>query len=191
MNYALVRVHHPRQRRDDRPVPVPYLIIDQRAGHGPGIGGFKEDSQVGVVLRAGYPVYFVIFFPKPVPGQTIRDVVLAQGRFVEEVAARHPNSPKPVIFGNCQGGWSVMLLASAAPELTGPLVINGAPMSYWNANLGGGPAKAQCAIRRAPGRDLAHPILCAISPPSTPWPPSSNRTDRRRRRFAPSTAVPP
>ena len=31
---------------------------------------------------------------------------------------------------------------------------------------------------------------CAISPPSTPSPPSSNRTDRRRRRFAPSTAVP-
>ena len=65
---------------------------------------------------SGYPVYFVIFFCDPVPGQTICDVVAAQARFVEEVAARHPDSPKPVLFGNCQGGWSVMLLASARPR---------------------------------------------------------------------------
>jgi pimeloyl-ACP methyl ester carboxylesterase len=141
VNYALVKILPPEGVRIDESLR-PYLIVDPRAGHGPGIGGFKQDSQVGVALRAGYPVYFVIFFPEPVPGQTIRDVVLAQARFVEEVAARHPNSPKPVIFGNCQGGWSVMLLASARPEITGPLVINGAPMSYWSANLGGGPGES-------------------------------------------------
>jgi pimeloyl-ACP methyl ester carboxylesterase len=141
VNYALVRILPPEGIRVDESLR-PFLIVDPRAGHGPGIGGFKEDSQIGVALRAGYPVYFVIFFPDPVPGQTIRDVVLAQARFVEELAARHPDSPKPVIFGNCQGGWSVMLLASARPELTGPLVINGAPMSYWSANLGGGPGES-------------------------------------------------
>jgi hypothetical protein len=58
----------------------------------------------------------VIFFPDPPPGRTIRDVVAARTRFVEEVAARHPESPKPVLFGNGQGGWSVMLLASARPR---------------------------------------------------------------------------
>ena len=42
----------------------PFVIIDPRAGHGPGIGGFKQDSQVGVALKAGHPVYFVIFFPR-------------------------------------------------------------------------------------------------------------------------------
>jgi pimeloyl-ACP methyl ester carboxylesterase len=141
VNYALVRIVPPEGVRTDESLR-PYLIVDPRAGHGPGIGGFKKDSQVGVALRAGYPVYFVTFFPDPVPGQTIRDVVAAQARFVEEVASRHPDSPKPVVFGNCQGGWSVMLLASARPELTGPLVINGAPMSYWSANLGGGPGES-------------------------------------------------
>jgi pimeloyl-ACP methyl ester carboxylesterase len=141
VNYALVRILPPEGIRVDESLR-PYLIVDPRAGHGPGIGGFKQDSQVGVALRGGHPVYFVIFFPEPVPGQTIRDVVLAQARFVEEVAARHSDSPKPVIFGNCQGGWSVMLLASARPELTGPLVINGAPMSYWSANLDGGPGES-------------------------------------------------
>jgi hypothetical protein len=53
---------------------------------------------------SGYPVSFVIFFPDPVPGQTIRDVVAAQARFVQEVAARHLDSPKPVLFGDCLGG---------------------------------------------------------------------------------------
>ncbi len=141
VNYALVRITPPQGVRTDESLR-PYVIVDPRAGHGPGIGGFKQDSQVGVALRAGYPVYFVIFFPEPVPGQTIRDVVTAQGHFVAAVAKRHPESPKPVVFGNCQGGWSVMLLASAAPDLTGPLVINGAPMSYWSANLGGGPGES-------------------------------------------------
>ena len=28
----------------------PFVIVDPRAGHGPGIGGFKEDSEVGVAL---------------------------------------------------------------------------------------------------------------------------------------------
>jgi len=141
VNYALVRMIPPQGVRTDESLR-PYLIVDPRAGHGPGIGGFKQDSQVGLALRAGYPVYFVIFFPEPVPGQTIRDVVAVQAQFVEAVAQRHPHSPKPVIFGNCQGGWSVMLLASARPELTGPIVINGAPMSYWSANLGGGPGES-------------------------------------------------
>src|SRR6185369_11133485 len=91
----------------------PYIIIDPRAGHGPGIGGFKDDSQVGVALKAGHPVYFVIFFPDPEPGQTLADVVDAEAEFVRLVAARHPQSPKPVLVGNCQGGWAVMMLAAS------------------------------------------------------------------------------
>ncbi|MGF6932200.1 pimeloyl-ACP methyl ester carboxylesterase [Paraburkholderia sp. UCT70] len=111
----------------------PYLIIDPRAGHGPGIGGFKDDSQAGIALRAGYPVYFVVFFRDPEPGQTLLDVCNAEQLFVRKVRALHPDSPKPAIIGNCQGGWAAMMLASSDPEETGPIVINGAPMSYWSA----------------------------------------------------------
>ena len=68
----------------------PYVIIDPRAGHGPGIGGFKDDSQVGVALRAGHPVYFVIFFPDPEPGQTLIDVCDAEKAFVRKVRELHP-----------------------------------------------------------------------------------------------------
>jgi pimeloyl-ACP methyl ester carboxylesterase len=109
----------------------PYLIIDPRAGHGPGIGGFKDDSQAGIALRAGYPVYFVVFFRDPEPGQTLLDVCNAEQLFVRKVRSLHPDSPKPAIIGNCQGGWAAMMLASSDPDDTGPIVINGAPMSYW------------------------------------------------------------
>ena len=34
------------------------MIIDPRAGHGPGIGGFKTDSEVGIALRAWPPGLF-------------------------------------------------------------------------------------------------------------------------------------
>jgi pimeloyl-ACP methyl ester carboxylesterase len=130
VNYALVRIVPPEGVKVD-PKRRPYVIIDPRAGHGPGIGGFKDDSQVGVALREGHPVYFVIFFPEPEPGQTLLDVCEAERQFVRKVRELHPDSAKPAIIGNCQGGWAAMMLAAADPDDTGPIVINGAPMSYW------------------------------------------------------------
>ena len=130
VNYALVRIIPPPGLTID-PKRRPYIILDPRAGHGPGIGGFKDDSQVGVALREGHPVYFIIFFPEPERGQTLLDVTAAEQRFLRKVRELHPQSPKPVLVGNCQGGWAAMMLAGADPENTGPIVINGAPMSYW------------------------------------------------------------
>jgi len=130
VNYALVRIIPPEGMNVD-PLRRPYIIIDPRGGHGPGIGGFKDDSQVGVALRAGHPVYFVIFFRDPEAGQTLLDVCAAEREFVHKVRALHPESSKPAIVGNCQGGWAAMMLAAADPDETGPLVIVGAPMSYW------------------------------------------------------------
>jgi len=89
----------------------PVVVFDPRAGHGPGIGGFKRDSEVGLALRAGHPVYFVAFAPEPVPGQTLDDVLHTLRRFVEEVANRHPGMA-PVLYGNCQAGWAITILAA-------------------------------------------------------------------------------
>jgi Protein of unknown function (DUF3141) len=130
VNYALLRITPPEGVSVD-PLRRPYIIIDPRGGHGPGIGGFKDDSQVGVALRAGHPVYFVIFFRDPEPGQTLLDVCAAERGFVHKVRALHPQSPKPAIIGNCQGGWAAMMLAASDSAETGPIVIVGAPMSYW------------------------------------------------------------
>lgn len=131
VNYALVRLLPPEGVVIDVS-KRPYVIIDPRAGHGPGIGGFKDDSQAGVALKAGHYVYFVIFFRDPEPGQTLLDVCAAEEQFIRKVRELHPDSPKPAIVGNCQGGWAAMMVASSDPDHTGPLVINGAPMSYWS-----------------------------------------------------------
>ena len=140
VNYELVQILPPPGTAVD-PTKRPYMIIDPRAGHGPGIGGFKSDSQVGVALAHGHPVYFVIFRPQPEPGQTLADVTAAEGHFVREITQRHPRAAKPVIIGNCQGGWAAMLLAASIPHVTGPVVANGAPLSYWAGNRGKNPLR--------------------------------------------------
>jgi pimeloyl-ACP methyl ester carboxylesterase len=137
VNYALIRIIPPEGVKTDD-TRRPFIIVDPRAGHGPGIGGFKKDSEVGVALQFGHPVYFVIFFPEPEPGQTILDVSAAETKFLETVVKRHPKSPKPTIYGNCQGGWASMMIAANDPEMVGPIVINGAPMSYWSGSWSGG-----------------------------------------------------
>ena len=50
------------------------------------------------------------------PGQTIEDVCRAEAIFVEEVAARHPDAEgKPIVIGNCQAGWQIMMMAAMQP----------------------------------------------------------------------------
>jgi len=139
-NYTLLEIKPPEGVSIDA-TKRPFIIIDPRAGHGAGIGGFKEDSQVGVALKNGQPVYFVAFRPMPEPGQTIADVIDAEAMFVRTVRKRHPESPKPIIVGNCQGGWATAILAATHPELTGPIVLSGAPMSYWSGTVGQDPMR--------------------------------------------------
>ena len=114
------------------PTRRPFVIVDPRAGHGPGIGGFKADSEIGVALKAGHPCYFIGFLPEPMPGQTIEDIARAEAVFLEKVSELHPQADgKPCVIGNCQAGWAVMMLAAIRPDLFGPIIIAGSPLSYW------------------------------------------------------------
>jgi hypothetical protein len=131
VNYVLIRIDAPKGTKID-PRKRPFVIVDPRAGHGPGIGGFKADSEIGVAFKAGHPCYFIGFLPEPMPGQTIEDIAHAEAVFLERVSALHPDAEgKPAVIGNCQAGWAVMLLAAARPELFGPIIIAGSPLSYW------------------------------------------------------------
>ena len=131
VNYALVRVVPPAGV-EINPKRRPFIVVDPRAGHGPGIGGFKADSEIGVAFKAGHPCYFVGFLPDPVPGQTIGDIARAEAIFVEKVAAAHPEANgKPCVIGNCQAGWAIMMVAALRPELFGPIIVAGSPLSYW------------------------------------------------------------
>ena len=143
VNYALLRI----TRYGDKcledcldPAKPPVMIVDPRAGHGPGIGGFKRESEVGIALHEGYPVYFVVFFPEPSPGQTMADVLHALRGFLEEISRRHQGRP-PVLYGNCQAGWAIAILAADCQGLAGPAVLNGSPLSYWAGEAGVNPAR--------------------------------------------------
>ena len=131
VNYVLVRIVPPAGVKIN-PKLRPFIVVDPRAGHGPGIGGFKADSEIGVAFKAGHPCYFVGFLPEPVPGQTIADIARAEAIFIEKVAAEHPDANgKPCVIGNCQAGWAIMMVAALRPELFGPIIVAGSPLSYW------------------------------------------------------------
>jgi pimeloyl-ACP methyl ester carboxylesterase len=117
------------------------VVIDPRAGHGPGIGGFKLDSEIGIALKFGHPCYFVMFFPQPLPGQTIESVCAAEVEFLRHVGELHPQADKPFVIGNCQGGWALLMAASLAPEAVGPLLLAGSPISYWAGVEGKNPMR--------------------------------------------------
>jgi hypothetical protein len=143
VNYALLRI----TRYGDKcledcldPAKPPVLIVDPRAGHGPGIGGFKRESEVGIAMHEGYPAYFVVFYPEPAPRQTMADVLHTLRRFVEEVSRRHEGK-SPVLYGNCQAGWAIAILAADCQGLAGPAVLNGSPLSYWGGESGVNPAR--------------------------------------------------
>lgn len=144
-NYMLLRILPPDGVVIDD-TQRPYIIIDPRAGHGPGIGGFKSDSQVGVALREGHPVYFVAFRREPEPGQFLSYVTRAEAAFVREVMRRHPQASRPVVTGNCQGGWATLLLAATNPDLTGPIVVNGAPVAPWSGRVGQDPMRYNAGV---------------------------------------------
>jgi hypothetical protein len=141
VNYALVRIVPPGGV-EIHVTKRPFVIVDPRAGHGPGIGGFKAQSEVGVALNAGHPCYFIGFLPDPVPGQTIEDIARAEAAFLERVVEFHPQAEgRPAVVGNCQAGWAVMLLAAMRPELFGPIIIAGSPLSYWAGVHGQNPMR--------------------------------------------------
>ncbi|KJS30262.1 MAG: 3-hydroxyalkanoate synthetase [Desulfatitalea sp. BRH_c12] len=141
VNYGIVKIDPPKGTAlDDR--KRPFVVIDPRAGHGPGIGGFKADSEIGEALRAGHHCYFIGFTPFPEPGQTIDAVIDAWAVFLDHVAHRHPEADgKPVVIGNCQAGWALMMLAAKRPELCGPIIAAGSPVSYWAGVRGANPMR--------------------------------------------------
>lgn len=141
VNYSLLRILPPKDVAVD-PIKRPFLVVDPRAGHGPGIGGFKPESEIGVAIRAGHPCYFASFLPHPTATQTVEDVMRAEARFMEKIIELHPQAEgKPVVVGNCQAGWQIMMTAAMRPELFGPIIIAGTPLSYWAGWRGKNPMR--------------------------------------------------
>ena len=140
INYSLSRIVPPSGVTID-PRRRPVVVVDPRAGQGPGIGGFKMLSEIGDALGAGHPVYFINFSAEPEPGQRFLDVVEGQVKFFERVVELHPDAPKPFAVGNCQAGYQTLMVAMLRPDLFGPCLVAGSPMSYWQGVHGKNPMR--------------------------------------------------
>jgi hypothetical protein len=102
----------------------------------------KPESEIGVALKAGHPVYFIGFRPNPEPRQTIEDVCGAEAAFIAEVARRHPEAEgKPIVIANCQAGWQILMTAALKPDLFGTILVAGSPLSYWAGVRGKNPMR--------------------------------------------------
>lgn len=83
----------------------------------------------------------VMFNTEPEPGQTIADVQQAEIKFLEEVIRRHPEAELPAVIGNCQAGCATALIGADRSDVTGPMVFNGSPLSYWGGVEGANPMR--------------------------------------------------
>ena len=140
INYTLSRIIPPPGVAID-PRKRPVVVVDPRAGQGPGVGGFKAESEIGDALNAGHPVYFIGFGAIPAPGQQFLDVVEGQVKFFERVVELHPDAPRPFAIGNCQAGYQTLMVAILRPDLFGPCLVAGSPMSYWQGVHGKNPMR--------------------------------------------------
>jgi hypothetical protein len=87
-------------------------------------------------------VLFRRVFARPEPGQAVEDVCRAEAHFVRAVAERRRNADgKPMLIGNCQAGWQIMMMAAIKPDLPGPILIAGTPLSYWASVRGKHPMR--------------------------------------------------
>ena len=142
VNYGLVRIIPPADKPPTDPKKAPIIVVDPRAGQGPGIGGMKNESEIGIALDNAHPCYFVGFSAHPMPGQTVEDVCRAEAIFIQDVVARHKDAEgQPIVIGNCQAGWQIMIMASVNPELCGPILLAGSPQSYWAGVHGKNPMR--------------------------------------------------
>ena len=148
VNYALLRITEIDGHCWDDcvdPDKPPVIIVDPRAGHGPGIGGFKRDSEVGMAMREGHPVYFVIFFRADSGADPGRRVVCA-ATFRRRSCATPSWQSSQCFYGNCQAGGLTLLSADCA-GLVGPVVLNGSPFVIlgWRVRC-----QSDASFRRAP-----------------------------------------
>lgn len=140
INYSLSRIIPPVGYSTDL-TKRPVVVVDPRAGQGPGIGGFKTTSEIGDALANGHAVYFIGFAAQPEDGQTFLDVVEGQVKFVERIVELHPHAPRPFAIGNCQAGYQTLMVAMLRPDLFGPCMVAGSPMSYWQGERGKNPMR--------------------------------------------------
>ena len=168
----------------------PFVVVDPRAGHGPGIGGFKADSEIGVAMKAGHPCYFIGFLPEPMPGQTIETIARAEAMFIEKVISRSSGRRRQALRDRQLSG----RLGRHDPGVTAAGIVRAADHRRRAAGLLGRRAWQipDALFRRPAGRKLADGARRATSAPANSMAPGwcrISRTRTRRIRSGPSSTT--
>ena len=131
----------------------PFIVVDPRAGHGPGIGGMKQDSEISIAMAAGHPCSFVEFFPAAHAQTDHRRRVRSRSGLRRRGRRRAIPSPRasPSSSPTARPGWQVMMMAAIRPDLVGPILLAGSPLSYWAGVHGRNPIAISAARWAGPG----------------------------------------
>ena len=140
MNYSLSRIQS-ASRNEDEPKKAASRGDRPACGAGARHRRLQRKARLAMPSRPAIPVYFIGFTAEPVAGQRFLDVVEGQVKFFEEVVRRHPSAPRPMAIGNCQAGYPTLMVAMLRPDLFGPCLIVGSPMSYWQGVRGKNPMR--------------------------------------------------
>jgi len=106
-----------------------------------GIEVTAEKNQASVAWKEGYEVYYLLFDPKPVPGQTVADAVKTVSSYIKYLNKLHPHPEGVILVGNCREGWHSLLCSLDNPndlELKHTLFVSGTPFSPWSGESGDG-----------------------------------------------------
>ena len=101
----------------------------------------------------------------------------------------HPEADgKPCVIGNCQAGWSLMMLAAVRPELFGPMIVAGSPLSYWGGVRGKYPMRYSGGLLGGSWLTALTSDLATASSTAPGWCRIS-KTRTRRTRCGPSSTI--
>ena len=129
VNYALLRIVPPKGVTVDAK-RRPYVIIDPAAATAPASAASRTIRRLE--WRYTKAIRCTSSSSSRSPNRTNAARHMQRRAGVRASRARASSGcAEAGIVGNCQAGWAAMMLAAANPDDTGPIVIVGAPMSYW------------------------------------------------------------
>ena len=72
-----------------------------------------------------------LFCPIPFPARPSKTSCAPKRPSCARSASCTRQRGKPAVIGNLPGGWQILMTAAVWPELFGPIIVAGAPLSYW------------------------------------------------------------
>ena len=141
VNYGIVKIHPPAGTVIDD-LKRPFVVIDPARGPRARHRRFQGRERDRRSHAGGTSLLLYRLYANARAGSDDRSRDRGLGGLHKRVADLHAAAEgKPVVIGNCQAGWALMMLAAKYPDLCGPLIVAGSPLSYWAGVRGVNPMR--------------------------------------------------